>query len=261
MRKRGAGVTGRIAIDDVAPVVSAGSYPAKAVTGEMVPVRATVWREGHEAVAATLVVRYLGEAYPRPGQQPAAAGRIKPILSPMSQGRTPDVFHGQFTPDRVGLWTFRVDGWGDPITSWRHAVRAKLDAGQGAEDLDNDLIVGAALLQRAAAGVPRGQREPLLEAAEALRTPGDPVTRAAPALADTISALLDAYPLRDLVTRGEAYGVWVDRPLARCGAWYELFPRSTGGRDAAGRPVHGTFATAAADLGMEVALEDRKSVV
>ena len=254
MRKRGAGVTGRIAIDDVAPVVSAGSYPAKAVTGEMVPVRATVWREGHEAVAATLVVRYLGEAYPRPGQQPAAAGRIKPIGSPMSQGRTPDVFHGQFTPDRVGLWTFRVDGWGDPITSWRHAVRAKLDAGQGAEDLDNDLIVGAALLERAAAGVPRGQREPLLAAAEALRTPGDPVTRAAPALADTVSALLDAYPLRDLVTRGKAYGVWVDRPLARCGAWYELFPRSTGGRDAAGRPVHGTFATAAAALGRIAAM-------
>ena len=156
MRKRGAGVPGRIAIDDVAPVVTAGSYPAKAVIGEMVPVRATVWREGHEAVAATLVVRYLGDAYPRPGQQPAAAGRIKPLLSPMSQGRTPDVFHGQFTPDRVGLWTFRVDGWGDPITSWRHAVRAKLDAGQGAADLDNDLMMGAALLERAATGVPRG---------------------------------------------------------------------------------------------------------
>ena len=87
MRKRGAGVPGRIAIDDVAPVVTAGSYPAKAVIGEMVPVRATVWREGHEAVAATLVVRYLGDAYPRPGQQPAAAGRIKPHLSPKSQGR------------------------------------------------------------------------------------------------------------------------------------------------------------------------------
>ena len=48
---------GRIAIDDVAPVVSGGTYPAKAVVGEIVPVCATVWREGHEAVAATLVVR------------------------------------------------------------------------------------------------------------------------------------------------------------------------------------------------------------
>ena len=239
---------GRIEIDDVAPVVSSGAHPAKAVVGEIVPVCATVWREGHEAVAATLVVRYLGPAYPQPGQHPAPAGRVKPQQFPMSQGRTPDLFHGQFTPDQAGLWTFRIDGWGDPITSWRHAVTAKLDAGQGEEDLDNDLVVGAALLERAAAGVPRSERTPLLDAAAALRRPGDPLTRAALALSHHITELLDRFPLRDLVTRGQQFGVWVDRPAARCGAWYEMFPRSTGGRDGKGVPVHGTFRTAAAAL-------------
>ena len=257
---------GRIAIDDVEPVVSGGIYPAKAVVGEIVPVCATVWREGHEAVAATLVVRYLGPAYPQVGHgslkspdqaapEPAAPPtRVKPTLSPMSPGRTEDVFHGQFTPDRVGLWTFRVDGWADPITSWRHAVTAKLDAGQGEEDLDNDLMVGAALLERAAAGVPRGDRAPLRDAAESLRRPGDPLTRAALALSHQVTELLETYPLRELLTRGHQYGVWVDRPLARCSAWYEMFPRSTGGRDAAGRPVHGTFVTAAAALGRIAAM-------
>ena len=250
---------GRIEIDDVAPVVSSGVYPAKAVVGEVVPVCATVWREGHEAVAATLVVRYLGAAYPRLGHGSAtgakppvggsdAATPVKPTLYRMTLGRTPDVFHGQFTPDRIGLWTFRVDGWGDPISTWRHAVVAKLDAGQGEEDLDNDLVVGAALLERAATGVPRADRAPLLAAAEALRKPGDPLTRAAPALAHQLTELLDRYPLRDLLTRGQQHGVWVDRPLARCSAWYELFPRSSGGVDDRGTPVHGTFATAAAEL-------------
>ena len=251
---------GRIAIDDVEPVVSGGTYPAKAVVGEIVPVCATVWREGHEAVAATLVVRYLGPVYPQVGHgsikstdavaqdSVAPAARVKPTVSPMSPGRTPDVFHGQFTPDRVGLWTFRVDGWGDPITSWRHAVTAKLNAGQGEEDLDNDLMLGAALLERAAAGVPRGGRAPLRDAAEALRRPGDPLARATPALSDRVTELLEAYPLRELLTRGHQYGVWVDRPLARCSAWYEMFPRSTGGRDADGVPVHGTFATTTAAL-------------
>ncbi|MBZ1528252.1 DUF3416 domain-containing protein, partial [Leuconostoc mesenteroides] len=55
---------GRVKIDDVAPVVSCGVYPAKAVVDEVVPVSAAVWREGHEAVAAALVVRYLGVRYP-----------------------------------------------------------------------------------------------------------------------------------------------------------------------------------------------------
>ena len=250
---------GRIEIDDVAPVVSGGIYPAKAVVGEVLPVSATVWREGHDAVAATLVVRYLGRDYPQVGHSPArrvttadgasaAAGKVKPVLHPMSQGRTPDVFHGQFVPDQVGLWTFRVDGWGDPITSWRHAVTAKLDAGQGEVELDNDLLIGAALLERAATGVPRAQRSPLLDAAAGLRRPGDPATRAALALSHPVTALLHRFPLRDLLTRGHSYGVWVDRPLARCSAWYEMFPRSTGGRNAKGATLHGTFTTAAADL-------------
>lgn len=260
---------GRIEIDDVEPVVSCGTYPAKAVVGEVVPVCASVWREGHDAVAATLVVRYLGPGYPPLGQNPtrrvkalevteaiesatesavATAAKVKPRAFPMAPGRTPDLFHGQFVPDRVGLWTFRIDGWGDPITTWRHAVTAKLDAGQGETELNNDLMVGARLLERAATGVPREQRTPLLHAAAALGRSGDPVTRAAPALSHEVTDLLGQYPLRELVTRGSQYGVWVDRPLARCSAWYEVFPRSTGGWDSAGRPVHGTFGTTVAAL-------------
>ncbi|MDV3127943.1 alpha-1,4-glucan--maltose-1-phosphate maltosyltransferase [Mycobacterium sp. 21AC1] len=254
-------MAGRIEIDDVAPVISGGRFPAKAVIGEVVPVRATVWREGHDAVAATLVVRYHGTDYPRlaedPGDSPPAvpieevvrpAPRIKPQALPMSPGHQPDVFHGQFTPDSHGLWTFRVDGWGDPIRTWHHAVEVKLGAGQSEAELSNDLLVGARLLDRAAAGMPRKLRDPLLEAAVALRAPGDPFTRAGAALSAEVAELLAQYPLRVLLTRGEQYGVWVDRPLARFSSWYEMFPRSTGGWDSNGHPMHGTFETAAAAL-------------
>jgi starch synthase (maltosyl-transferring) len=257
-------VPGRIEIDDVQPVVSGGKFPAKAVVGEVVPICATVWREGHDAVAATLVVRYHGADYPQlvagptkltasPEAVPidtivSPTQRIKPQVLPMSPGRTPDVFHSQFTPNAAGLWTFRVDGWGDPISTWRKAVIAKLDAGQSEGELNNDLLVGAQLLDRAATGVPRQLRYPLIEAAEALRTPGDPFTRAGAALAPEVTALVAEYPLRELVTRGDRFGIWVDRPEARFSSWYELFPRSTGGWDGEGRPVHGTFATATKGL-------------
>lgn len=249
---------GRIEIDDVAPVVSGGKYPAKAVVGEVIPIRAAVWREGHDAVAATLMVRYLGPHYaqqttpgqPKTAQAAAAASsaRVKPELIAMTMGQEPYIFHAQLTPDKVGLWTFRVDGWGDPIHTWQHGVVAKLAAGQGEAELSNDLLTGAALFERAAAGVPRAQRAPLLATAAALRAPGDPAIRAAPALSADIATLLRDHPLRDFVTKGEQYEIWVDRPQARCGAWYELFPRSTGGWDTDGRPVHGTLATAAAAL-------------
>ena len=245
-------MAGRIEIDDVAPVVSAGRYPAKAVVGEVVPISATVWREGHDAVAATLVVRYHGPVYPQlaetpPGATPVPApprAKVKPTRMPMAQGYTPDVFHGQFTPDAVGLWTFRVDGWGDPIATWRHAVTTKLDAGQSEAELSNDLLIGATLLERAATAVPQDDRAPLLAAARRLREEGDPFLRAGAALAPDVTDLLRKYPLRELVTRGEQFGIWVDRPRARFASWYELFPRSTGGRNSEGVPLHGTFATA-----------------
>ena len=224
---------GRVEIDNVQPVVSCGAYPAKAVVGEVVPVSAAVWREGHEAVAATLVVRYLGPRYPQVTESrrikaveaperlasassaPETKERVKPLLLPMTMGEEPYVFHGQFTPDSVGLWTFRVDGWGDPIHTWRHGLIAKLDAGQGERELSNDLLIGATLFERAATGVPRALRDPLLAAATALRAPGDPLTRTALALSPEIEELLTTYPLRDIVTRGEQCGVWVDRPLGQ----------------------------------------------
>ncbi|WP_269147074.1 maltotransferase domain-containing protein [Mycobacterium leprae] len=74
------------------------------------------------------------------------------------------------------------------------------------------------------------------------------MTRTTLALAPEIDELLTNYPLQDLVTRGEQFRVWVDRPLARFGSWYEMFPRPTGCWDADGNPVHGTFATPAAVL-------------
>ena len=72
---------GRVEIDDVAPVVSCGAYPAKAVVDEVVPVRATVWREGHDAVAATLVVRYLGPRYPQIGETRRLKATSAPAVS------------------------------------------------------------------------------------------------------------------------------------------------------------------------------------
>ncbi|TQF67231.1 alpha-1,4-glucan--maltose-1-phosphate maltosyltransferase [Rhodococcus spelaei] len=227
-------MTGRIGIDDVVPEIAGGRYPAKAVVGETFPVSATVWREGHDAVAATLAVR---------GPESASTIRI-----PMLPGPLPDTFAAVFTPTCAGTWTYRVEGWGDPITGWRAAVEAKLSVGQGPAELANDLELGARLFDRAARTVPRADRPRCAAVAAALRSDQQLPARVAPAFASDIAQLLRAHPLRDLVTRGRTLQVSVDRKRALFGSWYEFFPRSTGGWDAEGRPRHGTFATAANDL-------------
>ncbi|MGH3622765.1 MAG: maltotransferase domain-containing protein, partial [Sciscionella sp.] len=230
-------MSGRLGVDNVSPVVSNGRYPAKAVVDEHLPVSATVWREGHDAVAATVVWRGPGDSAPR--------------QTPMVElGHGMDTFTSVIVPDAEGLWTFRIDAWSDPWSTWRHAVEVKVAAGQSADELANDLETGARLLDRVSRRPERRVDSPLLVTASAAlrdgtRTLGE---RIAPALAEAVSRVMHAHPVRELRTKGQTHKVWVDRGLALFGSWYEFFPRSTGGVDSSGKPVHGTLRTAAAEL-------------
>jgi starch synthase (maltosyl-transferring) len=152
--------------------------------------------------------------------------------------------------DEVGWWSFRVDGWADPWETWRHGIEVKIIAGQTVSELENDLITGARLLERAARRPgQQAHRTTLSTAAVALRDVALPLSeRVGPALAEPVIDILTADPLRDLITKSGSHKVWVDRPRALFSSWYEFFPRSTGGWDAHGKPVHGTFATATAEL-------------
>ncbi|MFI0779288.1 alpha-1,4-glucan--maltose-1-phosphate maltosyltransferase [Streptomyces sp. NPDC021212] len=228
-------MTGRFAITDVGPVVDGGSYPAKAVVGEHVPVTATVWREGHDAVAAGVVWRHIDTQ--------DTVTRVPMALT--DQGL--DRWEATVVPDREGMWLYHVEAWGDPWATWLHTVRAKTVAGWQAERLAADLETGARLLERLAAECGEPQT-PLLAAARLRRDDLELPRRLGPALAEEISALIARHPLQDLLTPGTVQHVWVDRARALHGAWYEMFPRSTGGTNSTGSPVHGTFATAAKDL-------------
>ena len=223
----------RFGIDDVRPQVSGRTLPAKAVVGEVVPVSALVWREGHDAVAATLVlVAPSGEQYSVPMHQ---------------EVYRPDYAHGIFIPREQGLWRYRVDAWSDVMATWRNAVEKKLAAGQTEAELANDIARGADLFTAAIAQTPSPE---VLENARAALL-DDTLTlsqRIAPGVSQEVRDVLAEYPLRELVTRGPVADILVERREALVNSWYELFPRSTGGLDADGNPVHGTWATTAAQL-------------
>jgi starch synthase (maltosyl-transferring) len=258
-----AGMTGRadlrLGITDVAPVVSCGSFPARAVVGEHLPITATVFREGHDAVAANVVWTPPSEAGSAPAGTPQGEGRTAaPLLRMAKFGQEPDRWLATVVPDREGLWTFCIEAWSDPLATWRHAVEVKVEAGQGAEELANDLEEGARLLDRVAAEAPAQYRDAVTEAAVALRDKSLELTaRLAPALTPSLQRYLHDHPVRELVTPSPRYEVWVDRPRALYGSWYEFFPRSEGAV-VGGTPTHGTFATAQdrlpaiADMGFDV---------
>ncbi|MFJ6618570.1 alpha-1,4-glucan--maltose-1-phosphate maltosyltransferase [Kitasatospora sp. NPDC091335] len=228
---------GRIPVLDVSPLVDAGRRPAKAVVGETFPVTATVFREGHDAVNANVVLRD-----PR--------GRSGPWTPMRELAEGTDRWGAHVTPTAPGRWSYLVEAWSDPVATWRKAAAVKLPAG-----IDTALVLeeGARLLEQAAAGVPKKEgRADVLAAADALRDPSlPPLSRLAAAVAPEVLDVLARHPLRELLSASRPLPLQVDRERALFGSWYEFFPRSEGAVvDPAGvePPRHGTLRTAAERL-------------
>ncbi|WP_345040605.1 alpha-1,4-glucan--maltose-1-phosphate maltosyltransferase [Streptomyces sannanensis] len=226
---------GRIPVLDVHPAVECGRRPAKAVAGESFLVSATVFREGHEAVAADVVLR-------------DPSGRTGPWTPMHELAPGTDRWGAEVTPDAEGHWTYTVEAWADPLATWRRHARIKIPAG-----IDTALVLeeGAELYERAAAGVPEKEgREAVLAAAEALRDESRPAAeRLAAALGPDTDAALARHPLRELVSSSPPMPLLVERRRALYGSWYEFFPRSEGAKvEKDSPPVSGTFATAAERL-------------
>jgi starch synthase (maltosyl-transferring) len=227
-------MTGRLWIDEVTPR-PAGGEPAKAVVGEVIPIGAVAFREGHDAVGCQVTWH---------GPDGAPAPPVRMVAIPGTDAWTATV-----RPDVVGMCTFTVTAFGDPYLTWRGALIKKMEAGQGPTELANDLELGASLLDRAARHVPADRVDEVVDAAATLRDKSLPLAgRTYPAL--ELAPLLWEHPVRELMTATKPSRVWVDRQRALFSAWYEFFPRSEGATvDRQGLPVkHGTFATAAQRL-------------
>ncbi|MQA03744.1 MAG: DUF3416 domain-containing protein [Streptosporangiales bacterium] len=233
---------GRFPILDVQPTVDGGRWPAKAVAGETFRVSATVFREGHDAVAATVVLR-------------GPDGRCRTPVPMRLDTPWLDLWAADVTVPDAGEWTFRIEAWGDPLATWRHDAGIKIPLG-----IDSELMLeeGARLFERAARQVPKPYRQTIEALPRTLRdTNRPPEERLAAATASAVTALLDAYPLREHVTPSAAFPVRVERQRALFGSWYEFFPRSEGAT-VDPQPVSGTFRTVAkrlpkiAEMGFDV---------
>src|SRR5690606_2184800 len=91
---------GRIPIVGVGPSLEEGRWPARATIGEAVPITATIFREGHDAEAATVVVT-----------RPDGAQDVLPMPQ---ENWGNSLYRVNYIPDSVGDYTFRVEAWSDP---------------------------------------------------------------------------------------------------------------------------------------------------
>jgi starch synthase (maltosyl-transferring) len=197
----------RVIIENVLPSVDDGRFPIKRTVGERVVVRADLFADGHDVLAAVLLFRRVG----------TSAWQEIP-MSPLGNDR----WEAQFVVGALGQYEYTVEGWIDRFASWRHELSAKFGAGQ---DVSSELLEGGALV----GAVPR-ESEVLKRTAEILGNPKVPIgERIAAALSTELAETMAAASDRSRSTRYDRHlGVTVEPERARFGAWYEMFPRSAG---------------------------------
>lgn len=225
---------GRIPVVEVAPSVEGGKLPAKATVGEPFPVRATVFRDGHDAFGATAVLT-------DPDGNEFQRAEMVEVL------RGLDRYEAWLCPDRPGAWSFHIEGYSDPYRSWLHDAAIKIAGGQDVELMHRE---GAIIFRRIAneCGLDAADAKWCAKLADQLEVAAEGSFEAA--RSERVLQLLSAHPLRDFVSPSLPYPLVVHRELAMCGAWYEIFPRSEGAYfdEKLGRWVSGTFTTAAKRL-------------
>jgi len=209
----------RIVILSPEPVLDGGRYAPKRTVGEAVDVRATIFADGHDVLRAVVKAK-----------APQSRKWVERPLVHVDKHLDGDTYEGAFAVDGLGRWQWSIEAWIDRFASWREELSRKVASGQ--HDLAGELSEGVVLLQSAAERAKSGSDRKLIKHAIATLTDAEAPEEAKhdAALGPELAAAVDRYPDRtESATIETPFEVDVDRPLARFGSWYELFPRSWGG--------------------------------
>jgi len=218
-------------VEPVGPLVDGGTRAAKATIGEPLVIRADVFTDGHDAVAAA--VRWRAVA----GLDPDDGGWAETIMVPVGNDR----FTATITPDTLGPLEYDVLGWVDHLETWRRDTATKIAAGL---DVDVEVETGMGLLDAAIGTTERTMTTADRERLSALRralAAGDISELADERLTAVFARTSPREPAARL---DEPLRVDVDALHAAFGAWYEFFPRSTVGSGTQPTPGAGNLTDA-----------------
>ena len=213
----------RVVITGVSPSVDGGRWPIKRAQGEAVEVTAGVVVDRHEILAVELVYRH------NDGDEDHAVRMAE-------QGN--DEFTASFTPSSLGTYRYFVRAWIDAFATWQDQFRRRVEGGESQDELDSELMAGAALLEDAIEKAAGEDKQRLQSVHEAFTKGNEDA-----ALGDDIAELVRRHAPHTQQSTSRMYEVLVDPVLARSAAWYEFFPRSAGDT-----PTHATLDDAAERL-------------
>jgi starch synthase (maltosyl-transferring) len=214
----------RIVISGISPAVDQGRYPAKRCEGDVLVVEADIFADGHEKLAARLLLR-------EPGRKKARC-----ILM-QSSGN--DRWHAQAELGQQGMWYFTIQAWLDVFGGFVRDTGKKKAAGL---PLSLEAEEGRLMISEAADGAHGSIKRALLAILQGWHALSDE-DRVALLLAPETAEAMAAADARLHLSESTSYRLDVERKRAGFASWYELFPRSQGQNG-----KHGTFRDVIAQL-------------
>ncbi len=212
----------RIAIEAVMPSLDQGRFAAKAVVDEPVLVKATIFADGHDVLAAAIC-----------WQDDEGREQREPMHLAKPLGL--DEWEGRFTPRRVGRHAFVIEAWWDIYATYRYELSKKHQAGVA---VGLELEEGRLLVERASERSEGALRDALNSVHEQFLKAKQEAERVALLLASETARLMHDADTRPHLTQSDTrYPLDVERLKARFASWYELFPRS----ETDDPTRHGTF--------------------
>lgn len=203
---------GRVMIENVRPSVDGGRYPIKRTVGETVLVQADVFADGHDKLRVRLLHR-------RPGSEEW----LGTFMDEMGN----DLWQASFEVAELGRHQYRVEAWIDLFGSWSKDLAKKFEAGLAVE---SELLEGAMMIRETASRTRGEPRRSLQEQAQLLANGDEELSARVMAARSEMLALkmLNAADPGNVARSEPLLEVVVERERAGFGAWYEMFPRSTG---------------------------------
>jgi len=213
----------RIVISGLAPSVEDGRYPAKRCEGDLLAAEADIFADGHEKLAARLLLR-----------APDGESLVVP-MAPIGNDR----WRAEQVLDRTGAWDFSIEAWLDVFGGFARDTSKKRAAGLSLalEAEEGRLLIAAAAGR--AHGAIKTALSTILESWHALPEADRIALLLAPETADAMAAADSHLHL----VRSSTRRIEVERKRAGFASWYELFPRSQGKKG-----QHGTLRDVIAQL-------------
>src|SRR5271165_5886411 len=146
----------RVIIEGVYPVIDAGRFPAKRTLGDQVRVEADIFTDGHDSISASLLAH-------REGSSEWTEIPMRPLVN--------DRWTASFRVGELGRYGFKVQGWVDHFETWRLALLKRIKA---ESDALVDYLIGAELVDEAAARASGADADWLIERASLLRWGKEP---------------------------------------------------------------------------------------